>query len=102
MERGKLERLPGLAAQLVRLTVNVIVTVGTPATRGAKQATTTIPIVMVSAGDPVGAGLVASVAQPGHQAFLREFIFEIRGGKHRIIEVVPKEKTIFPPACRFA
>jgi branched-chain amino acid transport system substrate-binding protein len=37
-----------------------------------------------------------------HQAFLREFIFEIKGGKHRIIEVVPKEKTMFPPACTFA
>jgi len=37
-----------------------------------------------------------------HQAFLREFIFAIQGGKHRILEVVPKEKTIFPPACRFA
>jgi branched-chain amino acid transport system substrate-binding protein len=37
-----------------------------------------------------------------HQAFLREFIFEIKGGKHRIIEVVPKEKTMFPPACKFA
>jgi len=37
-----------------------------------------------------------------HQAFLREFIFEIKGGKHRIVEVVPKEKTMFPPACKFA
>lgn len=37
-----------------------------------------------------------------HQAFLREFIFAIKGGKHRIVEVVPKEKTIFPPACKFA
>lgn len=37
-----------------------------------------------------------------HQAFLREFIFEIRGGKHRIVEVVPKEKTIVPPQCKFA
>src|SRR5512145_2887136 len=37
-----------------------------------------------------------------HQAFVREFIFEIRGGKHRIVEVVPKEATIFPPACKFA
>jgi branched-chain amino acid transport system substrate-binding protein len=36
-----------------------------------------------------------------HQAFLREFIFEIKGGKHRIVEIVPKEKTIFPPACKF-
>jgi branched-chain amino acid transport system substrate-binding protein len=37
-----------------------------------------------------------------HQAFIREFIFEIRGGKHRIVEIVPKEKTIFPPNCTFA
>jgi branched-chain amino acid transport system substrate-binding protein len=37
-----------------------------------------------------------------HQAFLRQFIFEIKGGKHRIVEVVPKEKTLFPPACKFA
>ena len=37
-----------------------------------------------------------------HQAFLREFIFEIKGGKHRIVSVVPKEKTMFPPACKFA
>jgi branched-chain amino acid transport system substrate-binding protein len=37
-----------------------------------------------------------------HQAFLREFIFDIKGGKHHILETVPKEKTIFPPACKFA
>jgi branched-chain amino acid transport system substrate-binding protein len=37
-----------------------------------------------------------------HQAFLREFIFDIKGGKHHIVEVVPKEKTVFPPACKFA
>src|SRR6266508_2029660 len=37
-----------------------------------------------------------------HQAFLREFIFDIKGGKHHILEVVPKEKTMFPPACTFA
>jgi branched-chain amino acid transport system substrate-binding protein len=37
-----------------------------------------------------------------HQAFLREFIFDIHGGKHRILDVVPKEKTMFPPACKFA
>jgi branched-chain amino acid transport system substrate-binding protein len=37
-----------------------------------------------------------------HQAFLSEFIFDIKGGKHRIVEVVPKEKTMFPPACKFA
>jgi len=37
-----------------------------------------------------------------HQAFVREFIFEIKGGKHRIVETVEKEKTLFPPACKFA
>jgi branched-chain amino acid transport system substrate-binding protein len=37
-----------------------------------------------------------------HQAFLREFVFDIKGGKHHILEVVPKEKTMFPPACTFS
>jgi ABC-type uncharacterized transport system substrate-binding protein len=59
------DRLPELAAELVRLNVNVIVAAGTPAPLAAKHATTTIPIVMTSAGDPLGSGLVASLAQPG-------------------------------------
>src|SRR5438132_12142957 len=59
-------RLPELAAELVRLQVEVIVTTGgVPATSAAKRATSTIPIVMADAGDPVGAGLVASLARPG-------------------------------------
>jgi putative tryptophan/tyrosine transport system substrate-binding protein len=63
---GHLDRLPGLAAELVRLPVDVIVTTGgVPATRAAMQATTTIPIVMADAGEPVGTGLVASLARPG-------------------------------------
>ena len=63
---GQLERLPDLAAQLVGLKVDVIVTTGgVPATRAAKRATSTIPIVMADAGDPVGTGLVASLARPG-------------------------------------
>jgi len=37
-----------------------------------------------------------------HQAFLREFIFDIKDNKHRLLETIPKEKTIFPPACKFA
>ena len=61
----KPERLPELAADLVRLKVDLIVVAGTPAALAAKKATTTIPIVMASAGDPVGAGLVASLARPG-------------------------------------
>ena len=62
---GRRERLPDLAAELVRLKVDVIVTFGTPATVAAKQATTTIPIVMVGTGDPLRTGLVASLARPG-------------------------------------
>jgi putative tryptophan/tyrosine transport system substrate-binding protein len=59
------ERLPGLAADLVRLQVDVIVTYGTPATLAAKHATTTIPIVVVGAGDALRTGLVPSLARPG-------------------------------------
>ena len=62
---GRSERLPDLAADLVRLKVDVIVSYGTPATRTAKHATTTIPIVMVGIGDPLRTGLVASLARPG-------------------------------------
>jgi putative ABC transport system substrate-binding protein len=60
-----LSRLPKLAAELVGLKVDVIVTHGTPGSRAAKEATTTIPIVMAAAGDPVQSGLVASLARPG-------------------------------------
>jgi putative ABC transport system substrate-binding protein len=62
---GHDDRLPGLAAELVRLNVDVIVTTGTPSAFAAKQATAIIPIVMASAGDPVRSGLVASLAHPG-------------------------------------
>src|SRR5215468_12223773 len=61
----KPERLPELAAELVHLKVDIIVTADTPAALPAKSATTTIPIVMALAGDPVGTGLVASLARPG-------------------------------------
>lgn len=62
---GKVDRLPELAAELVRLKVDIMVVGGTSATSAAKQATSTIPIVVGSAGDLVGAGLVASLARPG-------------------------------------
>jgi putative ABC transport system substrate-binding protein len=65
---GRNERSAEIAAEFVRLKVDVIVTAGTPTTAAAKQATSTIPIVFVSAGDPVGAGLVASLARPGGNA----------------------------------
>jgi putative tryptophan/tyrosine transport system substrate-binding protein len=59
------DRLPDLAAELARLQVDVIVAAGTLAPIAAKRATTAIPIVMTSAGDPLGSGLVASLARPG-------------------------------------
>ena len=63
--QGKLDRLPDLAAELVSLNVDIIVTQGTLAAQASKKATTTIPIVMATGGDPVGVGLVASLARPG-------------------------------------
>jgi putative ABC transport system substrate-binding protein len=65
---GRNERLPDLAGELVRLKVDVILTGGIAAIGAARQATTTIPVVFAAAGDPVGAGLVASLARPGGNA----------------------------------
>ena len=62
---GKLERLPDLAAEIVRLNVDVILAAPTPAVRAVQQATRTIPIVMAFSGDPVGEGFVAGLARPG-------------------------------------
>jgi putative tryptophan/tyrosine transport system substrate-binding protein len=62
---GELRRFPEFASELVRLRVEVIATFGTPAAQAAKQATTTVPIVMALIGDPVRTGVVASLARPG-------------------------------------
>jgi putative ABC transport system substrate-binding protein len=62
---GRPERFPEMAAEMVRLNVNVIIVVGEPMIAAAKQATSTIPIVMAAVGDPVGRGFVASLARPG-------------------------------------
>ena len=62
---GKQDRLPALAAELVSLKVDIIITCGPPSTRAAKQATVTIPIVTAQYPDPVGDGLVVSLARPG-------------------------------------
>jgi putative ABC transport system substrate-binding protein len=62
---GYLEQLPALADELVRMKVAIIVTASTPATLAAKRATSTIPIVIASSGDPVASGIVESLARPG-------------------------------------
>ena len=62
---GRYDRLPELAADLVKLDIDVLVVLSTPGARAAKQATSTVPIVMAAVGDPVAAELVASLARPG-------------------------------------
>jgi putative tryptophan/tyrosine transport system substrate-binding protein len=77
----KLDRLPKLAAELVSLRVDVILTAGTLAPLAAKRATSTIPIVMMAAGDPVGSGLVASLAHPGGNVTGMSLMAPDLGGK---------------------
>ena len=62
---GKYERFPTLIAELIALNVELIVTAGTPASLAVKKATTSIPLVMIAVGDPVGTGLITSLAHPG-------------------------------------
>ena len=62
---GRIDRLPGLAAELVALKVDVIFTISTPAVEAARKATGTIPIVFIAVADPVGSGVVTSLARPG-------------------------------------
>src|SRR5262245_20066476 len=89
---GKVDRLNELAAELVRLKVDVIVTTGPTPTRSAKAATATIPIVMTAVGDPVGNGFVASLAHPGGNITgLSNLAPEISGKQLELLrETVPK------------
>ncbi len=105
---GKLEWLPQLAQDLVRLKVDVIVTGSNPHVIAAKQATTTIPIVMVASTDPVGTGLVASISRPGGNVTgLTADVGTEMGGKRLQLlkEFVPRLSRVavlvdpgFPPA----
>jgi putative ABC transport system substrate-binding protein len=93
---GKPDRLPGLAAELVHLKVDIIVTAGSPATRAAKEATNTIPIVMTNEADPVGTGFIASLARPGGNITgLSTLAPELSGKRLEILkEVVPKASRV--------
>src|SRR5262245_40123540 len=88
---SKPDRLPELAADLVRLKVDLIVTQGMPVALAAKSATTTIAIVMASGGDPVGAGLVASLARPGGNVTGLSSLGELNTKRLEILkDAVPK------------
>ena len=94
---NRLERLPELAAELVRLNVEVIVAAGTLGPLAAKQATSTIPIVMTASGDPLGSGLVASLARPGGNVTGMSLMAPDLGGKR--LELL---KEILPRLARVA
>ena len=89
---GNINRLPELATELVRLKVDCIVTAGDNPTRAAKQATSTIPIIMTSVGDPVGLGFVASLAHPGGNITgLSTITADLAGKRMELLkETIPK------------
>jgi putative tryptophan/tyrosine transport system substrate-binding protein len=89
---GKLDRLPALAAELVHLKVDIIVTGGRSATRAAKEATSTTPIVMTQDSDPVANGFVASLARPGGNITgLSTLAPELSGKQLELMkEIIPK------------
>jgi putative ABC transport system substrate-binding protein len=88
---GQLGQIPSLVAELVRLRVDVIVTGGEAGIRAARAATSTIPIVMANSGDPVGTGLVASLARPGGNLTGLSLLLPELGGKRLALlrEAVP-------------
>src|SRR5215831_15537907 len=89
---GKLERVPQLAEELVRLKVDILVVSSIIAAEPARQVTTTIPIIVASAGNPIGSGLVASLARPGGNVTgLYQFSPELLGKRLELLnEVIPK------------
>lgn len=93
---GKIERLPALAAELVKLPVDVVVAATTPAVLAAQKATTTIPIVMVGVSDPVGDGLVKSLGRPGDNITGIANLVGETGPKlvELLLETVPKLSTV--------
>jgi ABC-type uncharacterized transport system substrate-binding protein len=94
---GKLERLPELAEELVRLKVDLLVAANATAAQAAKKSSTTIPVVMVVAGDPFGTGLVASLARPGGNVTgLYQYSPELVGKRLELL------KEVLPKVTRFA
>jgi len=93
---GRTERLPALVRELVALRVAVIVTAGSPAVRAAKSVTLTTPIVVMTSGDPVGEGLVASLARPGGNVTGLTLLTPELGGKRlqQLRETLPSLRMV--------
>jgi putative ABC transport system substrate-binding protein len=89
---GKYERFPALIAELIAAKIDLIVTAGTPASLAVKKATTSIPLVMIAVGDPVGTGLIQSLAHPGGNATgLTSIAADLEGKRLELLrEVIPK------------
>ncbi len=96
LAEGRIDLLPALAAELVRLKVDVILTSGTPAGLAAKRATTTIPIVLAVVGDAIGAGLVPSLARPGGNITGLSALYpELEGKRLELLkEIVPRLRHV--------
>ncbi|HEY7204124.1 MAG TPA: ABC transporter substrate-binding protein [Methylomirabilota bacterium] len=93
---GQYERMPALVQELIALQVEVIVTAGTPAALAVKRATSRIPLVMVAVGDPVGSGLVASLAHPGgNLTGLVSIAPDLEGKRLELLkEIVPRLSSV--------
>jgi putative ABC transport system substrate-binding protein len=93
---GQYDRFPALIAELIALKVDIIVTAGTPAALAVKRATTTIPLVMVAVGDPVGTGLVESLARPGgNLTGLVSIAPDLEGKRLELLtEIVPRLSSV--------
>ncbi|MBI3062643.1 MAG: ABC transporter substrate-binding protein [Deltaproteobacteria bacterium] len=89
---GKYERFPALIGELVGSKVDVLVTAGTPASLAVKKAASSIPLVMIAVGDPIGTGLIASLAHPGGNITgLTSIAVDLEGKRLELLrEVVPK------------
>jgi putative ABC transport system substrate-binding protein len=100
---GKLERLPELARELVALPVDLIVSVAASATVAARQATSTIAIVMVHAGDPIGYGLIESLARPGSNvtgttSYAPELVAKGIGLLHELVPTIRRLAVLVVPS----
>ncbi len=89
---GNYERFPKLIAELLALHVDVIVTAGTPSALAVKRATTSVPLVMIAVGDPIGTGIVPSLARPGGNITgLSSIAPELEGKRLELLrEIIPK------------